>query len=39
MITENEKKARAKSRESKKSKNSFKKYGIKPLSEISSFGP
>jgi len=39
MITEKEKKARVKSRESNKSKDYFKKFGIKPLSEISPFGP
>ena len=39
MITETEKKARVKSQESKKSGDSFKKYGFKPLSEISPFGP
>jgi len=39
MITKDEKKARAQSQESKKSGDSFKKYGIKPLSEISPFGP
>ncbi len=39
MITENEKKTKAKSQELKKSKDYFKKYGLKPFSEISSFGP
>jgi len=39
MITEKEKKARVKSQESKKSKDYFKKFGFKPLSEISPFGP